>query len=395
MKYIPLVLVLASAILTGACSSHEEEADGNKEASSVAEVQEITIVPVQQLQPSKQIVLPGELKPWNKVNIHPKVKGFVKSLAVDRGSVVKKGQVLAILDAPESLSELSQAKAQLQAAEATASEQSTRAQASKLTYQRMLKTSKMEGAVSLNELDLAKARMMGDSASATVAQGNVQAARAYYQTKSQLAQYLTITAPFDGVIIERNTSPGALVGPSESSSAKPLFVLEDSRTLRLTVAIPEVYANQISGKGTVNFTVNAVPEKLFTANYARSGSSLQEENRSMMTEFDIKNTNDELKAGMYAEVRLPITRSAQTLFVPVKSVVSSSEKVFVIRVKDDKAERIAIKKGNVVDTLVEVFGNLQPGDWIVKEASDEIREGQSAKWHRTESKPVSTTSYQK
>ncbi|QKZ14313.1 efflux RND transporter periplasmic adaptor subunit [Spirosoma sp. KUDC1026] len=361
----------ATVILT-ACSTASSD---NKPAKSEPAVQTVAVTTVQSLQPSKQVTLPGELKPWNRVNMYAKVKGFVREIAVDRGTVVRKGQVLARLDAPEVLSELSQAQAQVQAQEATLTEQTTRARASRLTYQRMVQTAKMEGAVSLNELDQAHARMQADSATVAVARGSVQAAQSNLQAKRELRQYLTITAPFDGVVIERNISPGALVGAGDSG--KPLFVLEDNRTLRLTVAIPESFANQLKAQSAVAFTVNAMPERRFNARLARSAESLVEANRAMLAEFDVNNASHELKAGMYAEVTLPIERSAKTLFVPTTSVVSSSEKQFVIRVRDNRAQWVSVQKGNVVDSLVEVFGDLQPGIAIVRTATEEIRDGQA------------------
>lgn len=363
----------ATVILT-ACSTASSD---NKPAKSEPAVQTVALTTVQSLQPSKQVTLPGELKPWNRVNMYAKVKGFVREIAVDRGTVVRKGQVLARLDAPEVLSELSQAQAQVQAQEATLTEQTTRARASRLTYQRMVQTAKMEGAVSLNELDQAHAKMQSDSAMVNMAKGSVQAAQSNLQAKRELRQYLTITAPFDGVVIERNISPGALVGAGDSG--KPLFVLEDNRTLRLTVAIPESFANQLKTKSSVAFTVNAMPERRFNARLSRSAESLVEANRAMLAEFDVNNASHDLKAGMYAEVTLPIERSAKTLFVPTTSVVSSSEKQFVIRVRDNRAQWVSVQKGNVVDSLVEVFGDLQPGIAIVRTATEEIRDGQAVR----------------
>ncbi|CCG98218.1 efflux transporter, RND family, MFP subunit [Fibrella aestuarina BUZ 2] len=355
-----------------ACSSAVSE---TKSAQKEPEVQPVAVSTVQSLQPSKRVTLPGELKPWNRVNMYAKVKGYVRSLSVDRGTAVRKGQVLARLEAPEVLAELSGAQAQLQAQEATLVEQTTRARASRLVYQRLVQTAKTEGAVSANELDQAQARMQADSAMVAVARGTVQAARSNFQAKGELRQYLTITAPFDGVVIERNISPGALVGAGDSG--KPLFVLEDSRTLRLTVAIPETFANQLPARSAVSFTVNAIPERRFTAQLARTGESLIETNRSMMAEFDVNNAGHALKAGMYAEVTLPVERSAKTLFVPTTAVVSSSEKQFVIRVSDGRAQWVTVQKGNVVDSLVEVFGDLKPGVAIVRTASEEIRDGQA------------------
>ncbi|GAB3265498.1 efflux RND transporter periplasmic adaptor subunit [Larkinella harenae] len=367
-----LVWPVVAAAGMAACTTASSE---EKKTVKSPEVQQVATAEVQTLRPSKQIVLPGELKPWNRVSLYAKVKGFIRDVRVDRGSVVRKGQVLAVLDAPEVLSELAQAQAQLQAQEAAINEQKARFRASRLTYNRLLQTSKVEGAVSLHELDQAEARMLADSATVAVATGTIQASRSNYQTKKELRQYLTITAPFDGVITERNVSAGALVGAGDSN-AKPLFVLEDSRTLRLTVAVPETFANQLPNKSTVSFSVSAMPEQQFNAKLARSAQSLVEANRAMMAEFDVDNKTNLLKPGMYAEVRLPVERTASTLFVPKTAVVSSSEKTFVIRVNNNKAEWVTVEKGNTLDSLVEVFGGLRAGEPIVRIASEEIRDGQ-------------------
>ncbi|WP_310587742.1 efflux RND transporter permease subunit [Dyadobacter fanqingshengii] len=372
LKSLIIVGTMTFGIMS--CNSEAETTDGKAQKEEQAPATEMAVV--QSLKPDKQLALPGELKPWNKVSIHPKVKGFVKTVNVDRGTMVRKGQILATLEAPEVLSELSQAKAQLIASEAALHESTTRFQTSSLTYNRLLRTSKTEGAVSLNELDLAKARSVTDSSAVAMAQGNVQAARSYMETKSQLAKYLTVVAPFDGIITERNISPGALVGPGESG-AKPLFVLEDNTKLRLTLAIPENLSNAVPSKGEISFTVSASPEKQYKGAYARSSRTLSEENRSMMTEFDVDNRSNELKAGMYAQVMLNTARTANTLFVPTSAVVYSSEQVFVIRERDKKAEWVPVKRGTVVDTLVEVFGNLHAGDPIVKKASEEFRNGEA------------------
>lgn len=374
-----LRLVWPVSLMAGIAACSSSGSDKAHETAKEPEASTVALATVQAMQPSKRVTLPGELKPWNRVNIYAKVKGFVREIPVDRGTFVRKGQLLARLEAPEVLSELSQAQAQLQAQEAALVEQTTRARASRLIYNRILQTAKMEGAVSANELDQAQIKMQADSAMVAVSKGTVQAARSNYQAKSELRQYLTITAPFDGMITERNISPGALVGAGDSG--KPLFVLEDSRTLRLTVAIPENFANQLRSKSNVSFTVNAMPERLFNARLARSAESLVEANRAMMAEFDVNNAAHELKSGMYAEVTLPIERSGRTLFVPTTSVVSSSEKMFVIRVNNSHAQWVSVQKGNVVDSLVEVFGELKQGEPIVKVASEEIRDGQTVKAH--------------
>ncbi|WP_310590503.1 efflux RND transporter permease subunit [Dyadobacter sp. CY261] len=368
-----ILILITVAVGMSACSSEAETSE--KHEQQAEKEPSVELAYVKSMKPAKQIALPGELKPWNKVSIHPKIKGFVKTVNADRGTVVRKGQVLAVLEAPEVISELSQAKAQLIAAEAALNEITTRYQASALTYSRLQRTNRTEGAVSLNELDLSKARAAADSSAMSVAKGNVQAAKSFMETKTELSRYLTVTAPFDGIITERNISPGALVGPGEGG-AKPLFMLEDNTKLRLTLAIPENMSSAVPSKGEVNFTVPASPEKVYKAVYARSSRTLSEENRAMITEFDVTNRSNQLKAGMYAQVQLNTERTGNTLFVPITAVVSSSEQVFVIRDKAKKAEWVPVKRGIVVDTLVEVFGDLHDGEAIVKKASEEYRNGE-------------------
>jgi RND family efflux transporter MFP subunit len=371
LKIIVLVNFIALAVVS--CSKKEE-----KKATPVNTVPTLQAVEVVSLQPVKPLVLPGELHPWNKVNLVSKVKGFVKEIKVDRGSVVKKGQLLAILDAPEIVTELDQSFGQVHAAEGSLNEAKANYSSNKSTYLRLLKASETPGAVSDNELEQAKSKMHADSSAVANAIGNLKAARSNYNTKSELANYLKIIAPFNGVIIERNISPGALIGAGDANS-KPLFVLEDNSTLRLTVAIPESYSNFVHKNDSISFTVNSVHDKNFKAVYGRSSESVLQKNRVMMTEFDVDNTKGELKAGMYAEVQLPIKRSSPTLFVPKSAIVSSSEKVFIIRSLDDKAEWVDVKKGITIDTLTEIFGEVQQGELIVKEASEELREGQLLK----------------
>lgn len=371
MKSLSSKFLFPVIVVLTACGHSSQEPDETGTGSTPTEVESSRVV---SLKPSKSMTFPGELKPWNQVGIHAKVSGFVRSIPVDRGSVVRKGQVLAVLDAPEVHSELSRADAQKIAAQAELSRQTAHLTASRATYDRLLLTNKVqEGSISVNEIDQARSRMWSDSAAVAAARENLKAAEALYNSRSEFASYLTLTAPFDGVITERNISPGALVGPGEHG--KPLFVLEDSRTLRLTVAVPESFSGSLSQGAAVTFSVTAFPDREFHARLARSAGSLLEENRAMMVEFDTDNRNGELKAGMYANVSLPVIRTDSTLFVPVSSVVTSSERVFVIRLKNDSAQWVTVKKGIVADSLVEVFGDLRPGDRVVRNASEEIREG--------------------
>ncbi|MEQ9440515.1 MAG: efflux RND transporter periplasmic adaptor subunit [Cyclobacteriaceae bacterium] len=371
LKITPLCWAILLVIASTSCHTEKKQKETTQLQSPRPTV---ALTKVSSLQPSKQVVLPGELKPWNRVSISAKVRGYVGDVQVDRGTQVKSGQILAVLEAPEIKAALSNAQANVAAAEARLIEQQATLKSSKLTYERTYETSQTAGAVSANELDQAYASMMADSALASSSQGALEAAKAQLISQKQLVSYLTVRAPFDGVIIERNVSPGTLVGTSDSGGS-PMFVLEDQSKLRLTVAIPENLANSIPENTEATFTVTADPGRVYQAVYARSANSLQEHNRSMLTEFDVDNRDGRLKAGMYAEATLPVSRNASTLFVPASSVVTSSEGVYVIRKKENVADWVRVSKGSALDTLVEVFGALQAGELIVKNADPELRDG--------------------
>jgi membrane fusion protein, multidrug efflux system len=371
IKRIDIVPLIFAAVLCVACG------EDKKSAAPVDTVPVVEVISVRSMQPSLEVVLPGELKPWNKTQIFSKVKGYLGSVQADRGTSVRKGQVLATLEAPELIASLNHSKAQVSSAEASLLERQSKQKASKRTYQRVLQTSNTKGAVSANELEGTYATMMSDSALVKASQENLKAAKAQMEAQNQLAEYLTVRAPFDGTIIERNVSPGDLVGPE--TNVKPMFVLEDGSKLRLTIAIPENLSNSVGEKSTVSFTTQAEPLKKYSATFARSANSVQENNRTMMAEFDFVNANGDLKAGMYAEVKIPVKRSKSSLFVPKTSLLHSTEGVFVVKVTDNLAQWISIQKGNSLDSLVEVFGPVNEGDKVVKTAHDELRNGQPLK----------------
>src|SRR5690606_16385545 len=132
-------------------------------------------------------------------------------------------------------------------------------------------------------------------------------------------------------------------------------------------------SNSIDSKSVVTFTTQAEPLKTYTAYFARSANSLQETNRSMIIEFDYPNMNGDLKAGMYAEVLIPIVRSKPSLFVPKSSVLRSTEGIFVVKVNNNMTEWIGIQQGHALDSLVEVFGPVKEGDKVVRTVHDEMR----------------------
>ncbi len=338
--------------------------------------QPVELTPVVSKPIERKLALPGELRPYQEVALHAKVTGFVERVLVDRGSVVKKDQLLATLDVPELAAQRAEAEAKVQAVEAQRAAAEARLASEQGTYERLQAASATPGAISGNELTIAGKSVDAARAQVLAVESSVKAARAAAKAVQDMERYLQVTAPFDGVITERNVHPGALAGPSGDKAPAPLFRLEQNTRLRLVVAVPEVDVSGIEVHAHVTFTAPAWPGQTFTGVIARVGHSMDAKTRSMAVELDVPNARGQLAPGMYATVNWPVRRARPSLIVPASSVVTTTERTFVIRANNGAAEWVDVAKGAAAgpDT-VEVTGALTPGDRIVKRASDEIRDG--------------------
>jgi RND family efflux transporter MFP subunit len=360
MKYRSYLLIAVTSLLA-ACTRNQKPVDLTGEVAKNTGKYEFGTVSEKAL--SSSASLPGQLVPFNEVNLFPKVNGFVKQLLVDRGSIVNKGQLLMILEAPEM-------ESQLQAANSRYIQAQENAQASKEKYERLKEAAKEPGSVSPLDLDNSNAKMKADQAMAQSEYSNVQAVRT-------MQGYLRIYAPFDGMIIQRNVSPGALVAPGKETD-QPMLIIQDINKMRLTVYIPEDYVDKVDLSQQVTFTFNAMPGQQHTAKISRSANALGSM-RQEAIEIDVKNENGKLKPGMYAEVKIPMVSGAKSLLVPNSAIVRSTEKEYVVAVRNSKANLISIKEGLASNDSTEVFGNLKSNDKILLHASDEIKQDDDIK----------------
>jgi RND family efflux transporter MFP subunit len=315
--------------------------------------------------------LPGELLPYEQVALHARVAGFVDTVTVDRGSRVAQGQVLATLAAPELQAQLAEAEARARAVESQRAEAAAKAAAAESTFQRLKAAAATPGVVSGNELTLAEKALDSARAAQDALADSARAALAAVEALRDLTAYLRVTAPFDGVITERRVHPGALVGPN----TPPLLELQQLSRLRLVVAVPETDVAGIVRGARVSFTVPAQPGRTFSSTVARLAQSLEAKTRTMPVELDVDNAGGALAPGMYAEATWPVRRPRPALLVPPSSLVTTTERTFVIRVRDGRAEWVNVSRSAPAGELVEVFGPLAPGDEILRRASDEVRDG--------------------
>ncbi|WP_233524480.1 efflux RND transporter periplasmic adaptor subunit [Mucilaginibacter conchicola] len=364
MKY-KIIMIAAVAALAAGCGGAQKpvditKAEGKETAKDASKFETGTVV---EKALSSYVRLPGQLKPFNEVNIFAKINSFVKQIYVDRGSVVHKGQLMAVLEAPEMVSQLQAANARLLQAQESAG-------ASREKYRRLKEAAKEAGAVSPLDLDNALAKMKADEAVAQSERSNVTSMK-------DVQDYLNIRAPFDGTIVQRNVSAGALVGPGKSGD-QPMLVLQDNQKLRLEVMIPENYVDKVDLKQQVSFVFNAIPGKQNSAYISRSADALGTM-RSEAIEIDVINKSGALKPGMYSEVKIPLRSGAKSLLVPSSAIVQSTERQYVVRVKDGKAVFSDIKEGISTGDSTEVFGNVKAGEKVVLHAGDELKEGTDIK----------------
>lgn len=339
--------------------------------AGVLPAQTIELVAVVSKQVQREVKLPGELQPYQTVEVRARVAGFIDKVLVDRGSVVKKGDVLVELVAPEMQAQLAELESKAQAAVSQRAEAEARLAAAEATYNRLKEASATPGAIAGNELIQAEKAVDAARAVVRTAGDSIKAARSSVQAQRDLEAYLKVTAPFHGVITDRYVHPGALAGPNTGA----LLKLDQDSELRLVVAVPEAVVGGIERGARVSFRVPAYPGESFQGRVSRLSHSVDMKTRTMPVELDVENGNGRLAPGMYPEVTWPIRRPHASLLVPPGSIVTTTERSFVIRSQDGRAEWVNVARGAPAGDLVEVFGALKPGDEIVKRGTDEIREG--------------------
>ena len=355
-RYSLFTIVILLSLLAASC--------GSDPAPTVSQTPDSTVVQTFVLTKGRlttHLELPGELRPFQAVDLYAKVNSFVRHMFVDVGSKVSRGQLLATLEAPELQDALNAATALLHTQEALY-------RASKATYDRMYRTSKIPGTISPNDLDIAYARMGADSA-------NLAAALARYQESAAMQGYLEVRAPFDGVISSRNMYDGAYAGPAGKGSSIPLMTIQEQAKLRLVIAVPEAATGYFKQKDSVHFTVQTLPGQEFTASVSRLAGSLDMQLRTEQLEMDVFNKDNTLLPGMFAQVALELTNDKKVFVVPRTAVTGNSRQIFVISIVDGRAEWIPVQKGRENGDKVEIFGDLQEGSQLVAVATDELKKG--------------------
>ncbi len=360
---------LLTSVVCGCHSGEKSSEEKTVTQQTTEEVSVTEVFPLQKGRLSSSLQIPGELIAYQQVDLYAKEASFVKKLYVDVGSEVKTGQLLVTMEAPELGSQLAGALSNIKAREALYL-------ASKANYDRLYETSQTPGTISPNDLEQAAARKNSDLA-------QLEAAKAAYRQVAETQNYLQVRAPFSGVVSARNVNPGAYVGPSGKGSELPLFTLQEQKRLRLVISVPEAYSSYLGQNTEVSFTVKSLPNQQFKAQVKRLAGAIDNRLHAQRIEMDVVNNDKKLLPGMVAEVNLPLPAQDSSFVVPKSAVVNAAESVFVIRVANNKAERVEVETGREAAGKIEVYGDLNAGDQLLKTANDEIRNGSTLQHLKT------------
>ncbi len=390
-------IALAGVMCIFGCNHSRAE---DRTVASIARTEPKLVVPVTSGKLALTTCLPGELRAFRDVAIHAKVEGFISWIGVDRGSFVKSGQPMIKVSCPELDEKLREAEARKAVAESTLKEGEARYQSElerkseaqcrydsdQLTASRLAEANKTPGAVAQNDVDQAQKKAEGDASVIHAIEANVKATAALVASQREninatekvlksvqnMQAYLTIRAPFVGVITERNVHEGSIVAVESSKSDRPLVRIQDRQRLRLVVAVPESAVSGIVIGKVLTFSVPAFLGRKFTGVLRRPGYALNDETRTMPVELDVDNSKGELQPGMYARVEWKESRAAESLFVPVSSVGTDLKGSFVIVVRNNKTSRITVTTGSPMGNQIEINGNVRAGDVILLRADDRV-----------------------
>lgn len=374
-----------------ACNSRAKNAE-----ASAAEMPAATVTAVTRGTITHTLNLAGQFQPYQVVDVHAKVSGYIQHIYVDIGDIVRQGQVLAVLEVPELDAQLKGTVAEVAHSndEVTrAGHDVLRAQAEHTAlhadYLRLKQAAAAQpGLIAQQELDDAQSRDLASEAQVDAAKAALAAARqqtevagANNERVSDLAAYTRVTAPFDGVVVWRDADTGALIqaGTSSDTSTLPVVKLSQSNLLRLRLPVPEDAVQFIHEGEPVNVRVDAVNRSL-TGKIVRFTRDVSLATRTMETEIDVENKDLSLAPGMYANATLELERKDSVLTVPVQAVIKNGSQATVLLVDGQNRVRSRnVQLGLQGSNLVEIKSGLSEGERVITGGQSKYQIGEAVK----------------
>jgi len=324
----------------------------------------VAVVKVDREDLYKEITIPAEFRPYNEVDVHAKVSGYVKQINVDIGDKVTPGELLAVLELPELQDDLDHAIATQQRAAADYKD-------AHLAYTRLIEVNKDHpNLIAQQDLDTAEAKD-------ATARGALAGAKSDVQKYRTLWSYTRITAPFGGVITKRYADPGALIqaGTASQTQAMPLVRLSDNNLLRLDFPVSVDYVRGIKLGAPVSVKVDSLENRSYEGKIARFSNQIDDSTRTMIVEMEVPNPTLELVPGMYANVTLKVDQRAHAVAIPVEAIPPGGKSVLLVNTAHQVEER-PVKLGIETPSKYEVLWGLKEGDLVMIGNPAQVATGQ-------------------
>jgi RND family efflux transporter MFP subunit len=337
--------------------------------------------------------LAGQFQPYQVVDVHPKVTGFMVKINVDIGDKVRKGQTLAVLEVPElnaqlkgTVFEVQRAKDDLLRAQNEIKRDEAIHSALHADYERLRETSKAQpGLIAQQELDDAESKDLSSEsqvdaakASAAAAEQHAEVAHTDNDRVQALKNYTNVVAPLDGVIVWRYADTGALIQSGTNSNEQdiPIVRLSQSGLLRLRMPIPENDVQFVHVGDPMQVRVDAIGRS-FTGKIVRFTRDVNFETRTMETEIDVENQDLSISPGMYANTQMQLARASNVTTIPVEALVLKGDREAVYSL--DASNRVRIRNVEVGlrgSKLAEIKNGLEPGDRVILGGQEKYAEGE-------------------
>lgn len=387
-RFLLVIAAACAAIGITSCRS------GSGPEASAAAMPSARVAVAQRGDISHMLTLAGQFQPYQMVDVHPKVSGYMRRINVDIGDIVHQGQTLAVLDVPElqaqlqgstfqlkqSQEEISRAQHELKSAEAVSSavhSQYVRLQQAATTSPGLIAQQELDDAQAKDlssqaQVDAAKSAMAG-------AQQHAEAARSDNQRVQDLENYTTVTAPISGVVVWRYADTGALIqgGTGSNDQALPIVRLSQSSLLRLRIPVPEDDVKYVHQGDLLQVRVDAI-NRSFTGKILRFTRDVNFETRTMETEVDVDNKDLSIAPGMYANTALKLDSVKNVVTIPVEALVLNAQQQETVYALDssNRVEIRAVQVGLQGSTLAEITSGLEPGDRALIGGQDKYHEGE-------------------
>jgi RND family efflux transporter MFP subunit len=391
-KRIPLTATAALALCASFGITACHSSAGNSEANA-ASAPTAKVAAAQRGDISQVLTLAGQFQPYQVVDVHPKVSGYMSHINVDIGDIVHQGQTLAVLEVPELKAELQGTTFQLQQSKeeiTRAQHEVNRAEATHAALHAASERLKQAaagrpGLIAQQELDDAQAKDLSaeaqvDSAKAALAASQQHAGAASSDNKcvEALHNYTNVTAPLDGVVIWRYADTGALIqgGTNSNSQDLPIVRISQSNLLRLRIPVPEDDVRYVHSGDQLQVRVDAIGRSL-TGKIVRFTREVNFETRSMETEVDVENNDLSIAPGMYANTLLQLARVTNVVTIPVEALLLNGQQETVYVLDDSNHVHIRnVAVGLQGSKLAEITSGLKLGDRVVIGGQDKYQENE-------------------